>query len=96
MSSAQSRKMRMSDGSGHQETPGYTQGFMGVHNIEHITEDMIRAIPKNVLKVLFGSPMCNDFSKLRLLPDREDYRGPKRKPGEDPRAGLDGKYGKTF
>ncbi|MGB0165171.1 MAG: hypothetical protein ACPF9I_07155, partial [Candidatus Thalassarchaeaceae archaeon] len=79
----------------HQETPGYTQGFMGVHDIDHITEDMIRAIPKNVLKVLFGSPMCNDFSKLRLLPDREDYRGPKRKPGEDPRPGLDGKYGKT-
>ena len=40
--------------------------------------------------------MCNDFTKLRLLPDREDYKGPKRKPGVDPRPGLDGKYGKTF
>ena len=50
----------------------------------------------SVLKVLFASPMCNDFSKLRLLPDRKDYRGHKRRPGEDPRAGLDGKYGRTF
>ena len=40
--------------------------------------------------------MCNDFTKLRLLPDRPDYKGPPRKPGEDPRPGLDGKYGKTF
>ena len=39
--------------------------------------------------------MCNDFSKLRLLPDRLDYKGPPRKPGVDPRRGLDGKYGKT-
>ena len=39
--------------------------------------------------------MCNDFTKLRLLPDRADYKGPKRKPGTDPRPGLSGKYGKT-
>ncbi len=69
---------------------------MGVHDIDDITEEMIAAIPEGVLKVLFASPMCNDFSKLRLLPDRKDYRGPKRRPGEDPRAGLDGKYGRTF
>ena len=69
---------------------------MWVHDIEDITEDMIAAIPENALKVVFASPMCNDFSKLRLLPDREDYRGPRRKPGQDLRAGPDGKYGKTF
>ena len=69
---------------------------MGVHDIDDITEEMIAAIPEGVLKVLFASPMCNDFSKLRLLPDRKDYCGPKRRPGEDPRAGLDGKYGRTF
>ena len=80
----------------HQDTPGYTQGFMGVHDIDDITEEMIAAIPEGVLRVVFASPMCNDFSKLRLLPDRKDYRGPKRRPGEDPRAGLDGKYGRTF
>ena len=80
----------------HQDIPEYTQGFFGVHDIDDITEEMITAIPKDGLKVVFGSPMCNDFSKLRLLPDREDYHGPKRKPGEDPRAGLNGKYGRTF
>jgi len=40
--------------------------------------------------------MCNDFSKLRLLPDRLDYKGPPRRPGVDPRQGLNGKYGKTL
>ena len=40
--------------------------------------------------------MCNDMSKLRLLPDREDYKGPPRTPGKDPRPGLDGKYGRTI
>ena len=40
--------------------------------------------------------MCNDFTKLRLLPDRPDYRGPPSDPNQDPRPGLNGKYGKTF
>ena len=48
---------------------------------------------------LFGAgPECNDLSKLRLLPDRPGYNGPKRGPGTDPWKGLQlaGKHGKTF
>jgi len=68
----------------------------GHNDIFAIKEKHIASLPPNSLKLYGAGPMCNDFTKLRLLPDREDYKGPKRKPGVDPHPGLDGKYGKTF
>ena len=59
-----------------------------------------QVIPKELNQALRGgtrlAPECNDFSKLRLLPDRPGYNGPKGDPGTDPRKGLAGKHGKTF
>ena len=75
---------------------GVTHGLEGHNDIFHIKEKHISSMPKDSLKLIGGAAMCNDFTKLRLLPDRPDYKGPPRKPGEDPRPGLDGKYGKTF
>ena len=75
--------------------PGIEHGLNGHHDIFDITEDHISALPKDSIALLSFAGMCNDFSKLRLLPDRLDYKGPPRKPGIDPRLGLDGKYGKT-
>ena len=75
--------------------PGIEHGLNGHHDIFYISEDQISALPKDSIALLSFAGMCNDFSKLRLLPDRLDYKGPPRKPGVDPRRGLDGKYGKT-
>ena len=75
--------------------PGIEHGLNGHHDIFDITEDHISALPKDSIALLSFAGMCNDFSKLRLLPDRLDYKGPPRKPGVDPRQGLNGKYGKT-
>ena len=50
-------------------------------------------MPRGTLKLLLAGPECVDFCKLRLLPDRASYKGPTTPPGQDPRPGLDGKYG---
>ena len=76
--------------------PGVIHGLNGHNDIFEIKEKHIAAMPTDSLKLLNGTGMCNDFSKLRLLPDRPDYKGPPRVEGTDPRLGLDGKYGKTF
>ena len=76
--------------------PGIEHGLNGHHDIFDITEDDIKSLPKDSIGLFSFAAMCNDFSKLRLLPDRLDYKGPPRKPGVDPRPGLDGKYGKTL
>ena len=76
--------------------PGVEHGLNGHHDIFDITEDDIKSLPKDSVALLSFGAMCNDFSKLRLLPDRLDYKGPPRKPGVDPRPGLNGKYGKTL
>ena len=47
-------------------------------------------------KLFLAGPMCVDFCKPGLLPDRESYKAPKTPPGQDPRPGLDGKYGMSF
>ena len=75
--------------------PGIEHGLNGLHDIFSIQEDHISALPKDSIALLSFAGMCNDFSKLRLLPDRLDYKGPPRKPGVDPRKGLNGKYGIT-
>ena len=66
------------------------------HDITLITEEDIRTMPRGTLKLFLAGPMCVDFCKLRLLPDRESYKGPKTPPGQDPHPGLDGKYCMTF
>ena len=76
--------------------PGVDHGLNGKHDITLITEEDIRTMPRGTLKLFLAGPMCVDFCKLRLLPDRESYKGPKTPPGQDPRPGLDGKYGMTF
>ena len=76
-----------------ENTPGFTHGLNGKHDVFKITEKDIKDIPNLVL--IGAGPMCNDFSMLRLLPDRADYNGPPRQKG-DPRPGLKGKYGKTM
>ena len=76
--------------------PGVEHGFNGHHDIFKLKEKDFADLPRNSLKLIGGAPMCNDFTKLRLLPDRPDYRGPPRDPNQDPRPGLNGKYGKTF
>ena len=76
--------------------PGIEHGLNHNHDIFNITEEDIKAIPPDQLKLIGAGPECNDFSKLRLLPDRPDYNGPRNRKGKDPRKGLNGKYGKTF
>ncbi len=76
------------------EELGFTR-YIGV-DIFDINEDHIKALPKDSTAILAFGAMCNDFSKLRLLPDRLDFKGPPRKPGVAPRQGLNGKYGKTL
>ena len=49
---------------------------------------------RDAIEGIHASGMCNDFTRLRLLPDRPGWKGPKSEPG-DPRPGLDGKYGAT-
>ena len=64
-----------------------------------ITEEDICTMPRGTLKLFLAGPMCVDFCKLCLLPDRESYKGLKTLctlPGQDPCPGLDGKYGVTF
>ena len=58
--------------------PGVEFGFNGKHDINRITEGDIKSLPKDSVKLVGASAECVDFSKLRLLPDREDYRGPRR------------------
>ena len=49
--------------------PGIEHGLNHHHDIFDITEDDIKAIPKDQLRLIGAGPECNDFSKLRLLPD---------------------------
>ena len=76
--------------------PGIEHGLNHHHDIFDITEDDIKAIPKDQLRLIGAGLECNDFSKLRLLPDRPDYDGPRNPKGKDPRKGLNGRHGKTF
>ena len=39
-------------------------------------------MPRGTLKLLLAGPEGVDFCKLRLLPDRESYKGPKTPPGQ--------------
>ena len=94
--SKEARRVATAANRPHDAHPGVTHGFNGKNDIFDITEEDIAKLPKNALKIINATAECNDFSKLRLLPDRDDYRGPRRKVGEDPRPGLDGKYGRTF
>ena len=64
--------------------PGIEHGIDGKHDIEKITEEDIKDLPRDSVKLLSAGPECVDFSKLRLLPDRKDYHGKKRVKGEDP------------
>ena len=75
--------------------PGVEHGIDGIHDISDITEEMIKGLPPDSIGLVSGAPMCNDHSKLRLLKDRPEYKGPPRKK-KDPRPGLDGKCGMTF
>ena len=76
--------------------PGVEHGLNGSHDITLITEEDIRTMPRGTLKLFLAGPECVDVCKLRLLPDRASYKGPKTPPGQDPRHGLDGKYGMAF
>ena len=76
--------------------PRVEHGLNGSHDITFITEEDIRTMLRGTLKLLLAVPECVDFCKLRLLPDRASYKGPKTLPGQDPRPGLDGKYGMAF
>ena len=53
--------------------PGVEHGLYGHNDICAIKEKHIASLPPNSLKLYGAGPMCNDFTKLRLLPDREDY-----------------------
>ena len=74
--------------------PGVDHGLNGKHNVEDITEEDIKSIKD--LAAVVGAPPCQDFSKLRKLPDRPGYKGPPRHSNKDPRRGLQGKTGKMF
>ena len=45
--------------------------------------------------VMWGSP-SEDFSKLRLLPNRSGHKSRRRKKRVDPRPGLMGKHGRLL
>ena len=60
------------------EFPGVEHGFNGKHDIDKITEEDIKPLPPNSIKLVSAGPECVDFSKLRLLPDRSDYHGKKK------------------
>ena len=75
---------------------GVEHGLFGHHDIFKITRKHIKKLGLNAIKLFLGSSECNDFSKLRLLQDRPDWKGPPRDPNVDPRKGLDGKHGATF
>ena len=61
-----------------------------------ITEEDIRTMPRDTLKPLLAGPELVDFCTCSLLPDQASYNPPKIPPGQDPRHGLDGKYGMAF
>ena len=63
------------------KSPEILTRLNGKHDIFAITEEDIKGIPDLIL--IGAGPMCNDFSLLRLLPDRSDYHGPPRTKGKD-------------
>ena len=73
-----------------------TFGLHEKNYIFEIKEEDIQSFPKNSIRLFGAGPECNDVSKLRLLPDRPGYNGPKREPGTYPSQGLAGNHGKTF
>ena len=93
--SATSRKVAQATNPVTANFPGITHGLNGKHDIFDITEEDIAALPKNSILLDSHSPECKDHSKMRLLPDRNDYKGPPQVKGVDPRKGLEGKYGRT-
>jgi hypothetical protein len=74
--------------------PGVEHGLNGKNDLFKITEEDIASLGNDAIEVVHGSGMCNDFTRLRLLPDRPGWNGPPSESG-DPRPGLDGKYGAT-
>ena len=65
-------------------------------DVTKITEKDIEALgPDYFDLVMWGSP-CEDFSKLRLLPNRPGHKSRRRKKGVDPRPGLMGKHGRLL
>ncbi|MED5165657.1 MAG: hypothetical protein VX683_07480, partial [Cyanobacteriota bacterium] len=80
--------------------PGVQHGLFGKHDIFEITKADFEALRDeygpDALDLICLGPECKDQTKLRLLPDRPEYTGPKRKAGVDPRPGFNGKYGKTI
>ena len=74
--------------------PGVEHGLNSKNDIFKIAEEDIASLGKDAIEVICAGPMCNDFTRLRLLPDRPGWNGPPSGPG-DPRPGLDGKYGQT-
>ena len=76
--------------------PGVEHGLNGSHDITLVTEEDICNMLQGTLKLFLAGPMCVDFCKLCMLHDRESYKGLKTPPGQDPRPGLDGKYGMAF
>ena len=60
--------------------PGVEHGLNGKHASTLITEQDVRTMPRDTLKLLLARPDdtgCVEFCKLRLLPDRASYKGPK-------------------
>jgi hypothetical protein len=76
--------------------PGVVHGLNGRHDIFQIAEADIASITDQPDLLIAAGPECNDFSKLRLLPNRPGFKGPPRDPNVDPRPGLGGPHGKTF
>jgi len=65
-------------------------------DVTKITEKDIEALgPDYFDLVMWGSP-CEDFSKLRLLPNRPGQKSRRRKKGVDPRPGLMCKHGRLL
>ena len=63
--------------------------YRGVIDVYQVTKEFLMKLGRIVAVV--GGPLCEDFSKKRLLPD---YNG--NIPETDPRPGLNGPKGRTF
>ena len=72
--------------------PGMDHGWHS--DVYDITEEDISSFPKGSILLVGAGPECGDFSKLRLLPDRDGFKGPKT--FGDARKGLNGTTGKMF
>ena len=75
-----------------------TDEFCGIdhewcNDVWQIQEAHIAALGRNRIGMLGCGPNCQDFSRMRFLPDRQ---GNLPKKGKDPRPGLNGPKGKIF